>query len=116
MFLLKAQVRRSRMLVGSSHATSGRSRTRSRRPSATSKRTWRRRAAGRGAEAVGGEGGAGGGEGAGAGGAGDGGPPPSVWAFTGAVPPGFRRSGRVTPAASETAGSGPSQLHRRKRR
>src|SRR5207245_4546891 len=53
MFLLKAQVRRSRMLVGSSHATSGRSRTRSRRPSATSKRTWRRRAAGRVAEAVG---------------------------------------------------------------
>src|SRR3989454_12583927 len=77
MFLLKAQARRSRILVGSSHATSGRSRTRSRRPSATSKRTWRRRAAGRVAAAVGEEGGGGAEEGAvGAGAAGRGRLPP----------------------------------------
>src|SRR2546430_17268399 len=103
MFLLKAQARRSRILVGSSHATSGRSRTRSRRPSATSKRTWRRRAAGRVAEAGGEGGGAVGEEGGGGAGAGGRGGLPPVWPLTDGFTPGVCRCRRGRPPPTRPA-------------
>src|SRR5207244_8003488 len=105
MFLLKTQARSSRTLVGTSRATSGHSRTRSRRPSATSRPTWRRREAARAAEAVGEEAGEVEAEGAVAAGPAERATLPAVEPLTRRVPPGIRWSVPSSRPESETVGS-----------